>query len=335
MKKSAIGRSPVVRSLLGIGLVLAIDAAACAQSAKPMTKAEFEKLVKDVSNWGRWGKDDQLGALNLITSEKRKQAASLVRLGITVSLARTAETRAALDNPMPFEHTMLTTGKSPGQWAMDNYSVSYHGLAHTHMDSLCHLFYEGKMYNGFTRDQVTEQGAQRLSIDNVKGGIFTRGLLIDVPRLRGVKYLSPGEPIYPEDLEAWEKKTGLKVKPGDVVFIRTGRWARRAEFGPWSVETDGMPGLHASCGTKLREWDIAMLGSDAASDVIPSGVKDVSHPIHVLTLNAMGVHIFDNCDLEALGEKAAQLKRWEFLITASPIPVKGGTGSPLNPIAVY
>jgi hypothetical protein len=108
------------------------------------------------------------------------------------------------------------------QWAMDNYSVSYHGLAHTHMDSLCHLFFRGRMYNDFSREEVRESGAARLSIDNVKTGIFTRGLLVDVPRLRGVKYLNPGAPIYPADLEKWEKVTGLTVKPGDVVFIRTG-----------------------------------------------------------------------------------------------------------------
>lgn len=306
-----------------------------AQARRKMSKDDVFKLMKEVSNWGRWGKDDQRGTLNLITRAKRKQAAALVKLGLSVSLARDVETKKAADNPSPFEHKMLLTGTGTGQWSVDNYSVSYHGLAHTHMDSLCHLFHDGRMYNGFSRKQVTDMGAGKLSIINAKTGILTRGVLIDIPRLRGVAFLEPGSAIYPEELEAWENRAGLKVQPGDVVFIYTGRWARRAAKGPWSVSKDGIAGLHASCAKWIRSRDIAMLGSDAASDVIPSGIEGVSHPIHLLTLNAMGVHIFDNCDLEAVAKTAARLKRWEFLLTASPLPVKRGTGSPLNPIATF
>ena len=166
-----------------------------AQSPRQMTKADFERLVKKLSNWGRWGKDDQLGALNLITPKKRKQAALLVKEGISVSMARNVEKIEAPDNSKPFVHTMLTTGFDDGQWGMDNYSVSYHGLAHTHMDSLCHLFFQGKMYNGFSRKEVGPKGANKLSIHNIKNGIFTRGLLIDIPRLRGVRFLEPASPI--------------------------------------------------------------------------------------------------------------------------------------------
>ncbi len=125
------------------------------------------------------------------------------------------------------------------------------------------------------------------------------------------------------------------MSSGDVVFIRTGRWARRDKLGAWDVTKDGAAGLHASCARWLHQRDIAMLGSDAASDVMPSQIPGMTHPIHLLTLHAMGVHIFDNCDLEELGRTAERLGRWEFLITAAPIPVKGGTGSPLNPIATY
>ena len=306
-----------------------------AQARPQMSKAEFDGLVKELSNWGRWGPDDQLGTLNLITPSKRKQAIQLVQVGLPVSLARNVEKEKAADNPKPFEHTMLLTGRDKGQWSVDNYSVSYHGLAHTHMDSLCHLFHNGKMYNGFSKSEVGTQGARKLSIDNIKRGIFTRAVLIDIPRLRGVDYLEPGSAIYPDELEAWENRASTKVTSGDVVLIRTGRWARRAAIGPWSVEKEGMAGLHASCARWLKQRDVAMLGSDAASDVLPSGVPGVSHPIHVLTLHVMGIHIFDNCDLEELSKTADRLKRWEFLITAAPIPVKGGTGSPLNPIATF
>lgn len=327
--QTATWRIPL--ALLSAWFLIALEITP-AMAQRKMNKADIEKLVVELSNWGRWGKDDQLGTLNLITPAKRKASAALVKLGLSVSLARQAEEVAALDNPSPFEQKMLPIVNE--QWAVDQYSVDYHGYAHTHMDSLCHLFFRGKMYNGFSRDEVTENGANRLSIENVKGGIFTRGILIDIPHLRGVKYLEPGSPIYPEELEAWENRAGLKVGPGDVVFIRTGRWARRAEKGPWDIE-QGLAGLHASCARWLRKRDISMLGSDSASDVIPSGVPGVSHPIHLLTLHAMGIHIFDNCDLEQVAQTGAKLKRWDFLLTAAPIPVAGGTGSPLNPIATF
>ena len=305
-----------------------------AQKNTKLTKDDIEDLIKEVSNWGRWGEDDQLGALNLITPAKRREAARLVQDGISVSLAHNVVKEVTADNPNPFVHKMLATGLDDGQWAVDNYSVSYHGYAHTHMDSLCHLFHNGKMYNGFSRNEIVAEGAKKLSIHNVKHGVFTRGILMDIPRLRGAAYLDPGTAIYTEDLESWENRIGTQVRPGDVVFIRTGRWARRAELGPWNAG-DGSAGLHASCARWLKSRDVAMIGSDAASDVLPSGISGVSHPVHLLVLHAMGVHIFDNCDLEELGDVCAEKKRWEFLLTASPIPVEGGTGSPLNPIATF
>jgi kynurenine formamidase len=319
-----------------IALLLLLGARADAQSREPMNAGDVEAMITELSNWGRWGDDDQLGALNLITPEKRQQAAALVKEGVSVSLARNVEKQQSADNSDPFVHTMLVAGRGTnGPWSLDRYSVAYHGYAHTHLDSLCHLFHGGKMYNGFSRDEVGKKGAEKLSIHNVKQGVFTRGILFDIPRLRGVRYLEPGTPIYPEDLDAWEKQAGVKVTSGDVIFIRTGRWKRREVMGPWDVMDPGIAGLHASCARWMKQRDVAILGSDAASDVIPSGVKGMTHPVHVLTLHAMGVHIFDNCDLEALSEAAAQRKRWEFLITAAPLPVEGGTGSPLNPIATY
>lgn len=300
------------------------------------SKQDVDKLFRDVSNWNRWGPHDQLGTVNLITPEKRVRAASLVKTGRMVSLARNVEKREAVDNSSPFQQVMLATGKGDGtQWATDRFTVSYHGLAHTHMDSLCHLVHDGKLYNGYSQQTITDQGAGQLSVHHFKQGIFTRGVLMDIPRARGQKHLAPGTPIYPEDLIAWEKQAGVTVGPGDVVFIRTGKWARRDELGAWDIGKEGLAGLHVSCAKWLRERDVAMLGSDAASDVMPSGVDGVPQPIHVLTLNAMGMPIFDNCDLEELGRVAAELKRWEFLLSAAPIPVEGGTGSPLNPIAGF
>src|SRR5262245_11845187 len=194
----------------------------------PRNAAEFDALFQQVKNWGRWGPDDQLGSANLVTAAKRKQAAALVKSGLTVSLAHNPLTERAEDNSNPFEHTMLR-GNS-----MDRYAVSYHGYAHSHIDALCHILYKDQTYNGYARADVnTEQGRTRLGIQNLKDGVATRGVLVDIPRLRNVPYLEPGTPIYVEDLEAWEKKSGVTISAGDVMLVRTGRWARRSALGPW------------------------------------------------------------------------------------------------------
>ena len=306
-----------------------------AQSPHHTTKADVERLMHELSNWGRWGKADQIGTVNLITPAKRKAAAALVTEGFSVSLARDTETEKAADNPSPFSHKFTYTGAKPlGQFVLDNYAVDYHGQAHTHMDALCHMFFEGKFYNGFPQSIVTAKGAEQLAVTNFKNGIFSRGILVDIPALKGVPYLEPGTAIYPEDLDQWEKKANIHISSGDIVFIYTGRWARRAAKGAWDAGNQAA-GLHASCAKWFKQRDIAMIGSDLGTDVVPSQVEGVAQPMHQLFLIAMGTPIFDNCDLEALSKAAASRKRYSFLLTASPLAVPGGTGSPLNPIATF
>ena len=324
-----------MRPTICFAVLLFAAGAARTASDRNLTKADIDRWMTELSNWGRWGKNDQMGTVNLITPAKRKEAVALVREGVSVSLARDTETVAAPDNSSPFVHKMTWTGKStPGQFSLDEYSVSYHGYAHTHMDALCHMFYKGRMYNGFPQDSVTDKGAERDAVTAFKNGLLSRGILIDIPVLKGMPYLEPSTAIYPEDLEAWEKKAGVRVGSGDIVFIRTGRWARRAAKGPWDAAAHSA-GLYASCARWLKQRDVAMVGSDAASDVMPSMVEGVAQPIHQLFLVAMGTPIFDNCDLEAVSKAAEQRKRWEFLLTAAPLAVTGGTGSPLNPIATF
>jgi len=316
-------------------LMLSALAYQSSSAQNKLTQADIDQMMKELSNWGRWGKDDPLGAMNLITPTKRKQALALVKEGICVSLARDTNTQTAQDNPQPYEHSMTLSGVgNRGQFSLDKIGVSFHGYQHTHLDALCHMFWQGKMYNGIPQEEVTKDGASKLSIANLKQGVLTRGILIDLPKLKGVPYLEPGTPIYPEDLDAWEKKARIKVSPGDVIFVRTGRWARRNAVGPWDVSRNSA-GLHASCARWIKQRDVSIIGSDVASDLLPSGIDGVSHPIHQLVLVAMGVYIFDNCDLEALSEACASRNRWEFLLTAAPIAVAGGTGSPLNPIATF
>lgn len=319
-----------------LSFVIARNSAAAPNAERHLTKADVDHMMTQLSNWGRWGKNDQIGTVNLITPAKRREAAALAKEGESVSLERDANTKKEIDNSDPWGHVMNATGQHPaaGQFDLDTYSVLYHGYGTTHMDALCHMFYQGHLYNGFPQSAITDRGAGELDITHFKKGIFTRGVLVDIPLLKGVPYLEPDTPIYPEDLDAWERKTGVHIESGDVVFIRTGRWARREAKGPWDVANHSA-GLYASCTRWLHQRDIAMIGSDAASDVMPSGIPGVAQPIHQLMLIALGTPIFDNCDLEAVSKAANSRRRWTFLLTAAPISMPGGTGSPLNPIATF
>ena len=321
-------RGQICRWSTTILLAVAFTPFVTAQSDRNVTAATVENWMTELSNWGRWGRGDQLGALNLITPAKRVEAAKLVKTGVSVSLAHNYSVNPDLGLPLPFDQeiSMLNTS---GEYVMERVSFSYHGGIHSHLDALCHVLWQGEMYNGFSKNDVNEDGCQKLGIANVKQGILTRGILMDIPRLKGVDYLPPGTAVYIEDLEAWEEQTGVRVSPGDVIFVRTGRWATPGSAGP------GSAGLHASVAPWLRERDVAIVGGDYANDAIPSGVQGVFLPIHQLAIVAMGVRLFDNLDLEALAEEAVRQGRWEFMLSASPIPVEGGVGSPMNPIATF
>ena len=299
----------------------------------------IERLMDELSNWGRWGPDDQLGAANLITPAKRLEALSLATEGITVSLAHRLLTDEAVDVPQPFGRSMLVVPDPSAEppltgGALDQYSIAYHGYAHSHIDALCHIMYRGQMYNGVSADTITDEGCSNASIDNLQDGIVTRAILFDIPRLKDVEHLEPGTPIYMEDLDAWEEMAGVTVRPGDAIFIRTGRWARRAELGPWDVAVESA-GLHASAMPWVKARDVSFIGSDSALDVMPSQIEGVGLPVHMLTIVAMGVDLFDNQDLEELARTAARLNRWEFMLVAAPLAVEGGTGSPINALAIF
>jgi hypothetical protein len=303
-----------------------------------VSQADLDRWKVELSNWGRWGKDDQKGTLNLITPAKRLQAAALVREGVPVSLARDAASEKDVDNPAPLEHAMSAVREAV---AIDRIASPLHGYANTHLDDLSHHFHSGKMYNGFSRDEVTmEAGAAKGSIHQMKDGIFTRGILVDLPRLKGVPYLEPGTSVFAEDLEAWEKFAGVKISSGDAVFIRTGRWVRRAQGGAWDV-SQRSAGLDPSILPWLRQRDVAVLGSEAALSVAPNpATSTISNPddylaVHNFVLVALGMPLFDDCQLDPLADAAASRKRWEFLLTAAPLPLTKGTGSLINPIAVF
>lgn len=321
--------------LLGLVLLsLSLTSGAAAAEPAPVSKAEFDRWMTEISNWGRWGADDELGTLNLITDEKRKVAARLVRDGVSVSMALDLNKKGDELNQFPFEHTLEVSTFSGHEVAGDRYSVQYHGFAHSHLDGLAHFAHNGKMYNGVSVDQLKEGGAEQLGIHNVRDGIVTRGVLVDMPWFKGVDSLEPGTAITIADLEAWEKKTGVRVTSGDVLLIRTGRWQRVREKGQWNF-LEKAAGSHASIAKWLKARDVAVIGSDGVSDVMPSGVEGLANPLHELVLVGLGMRILDNLDLDAVAAAARERDRWEFLFVGSPLRVQGGTGSPLNPLAIF
>jgi kynurenine formamidase len=315
-----------------------------------LTKADIERWMSELSNSGRWGAADQAGTINLITPAKRKQAAALVKDGISVSMSLKADLPPEGEVPAPsasgatapgsarprytWEHTMRSTGigRTDG-FAIDTIFTSFHGSATTHMDALSHFMYGGKLFNGFPTDSINNWGATKDDVLAFENGIFTRGILVDVPMVRSVPYLDDDQAVYPDDLDAFEKKAGVKIGSGDAVFVRTGRWRRVAEKGPFRNQK--MPGMYASCVKWLKQRDIALLGSDGVQDVRPSGVEGVDQPVHQLCLAALGTPLMDNCDLEALSRAASSRGRWAFSFNMAPLRIPGATGSPANPIATF
>lgn len=325
------------RFLTMIVMASAVTAAALAQpKADPqreiLTKAQFDEVFKQVSNWERWGKSDQLGTLNLITPARKKMAAALVREGISVSLARDLNTEKAIDNPDPFVDKM-NVGVDD-KFNMDTYTVNFHGFAFSHFDSLAHTFYEGHLYNGYPANDISKNGGSVLDAAQYKDGIFTRGVLVDIPWLRGLPYLETSAYITGRDLDLWEAKTGVHIQAGDAVLIRTGRWALRDAKGPWDI-ANAEAGLDPSAIVWLHKRDVAFMVSDDAHDAIPSAVQGVDFPIHVLAIVAMGMPLADQCNLEDVAREALKLHRQTFLLTLAPVRIKGGTGALINPIATF
>lgn len=305
------------------------------------TKERMGEIFESSKNWGRWGAGDEIGALNLITDAVRLAAAAAVRHGRAVSCSRDIPVDPAPDNPHPALHMMVKGGDDcliPGftlESTSDFVGIAFHGMASSHLDALCHVAVNGKLYNGFDITEVKSTGAQRNSVMAAKDGIVSRGVFLDIPRLRGVDWLEPGDIITPDELDAAEKQQNVSVRAGDVLLIGTGRDARRAAKGPWSPIGEGMPGLHPECLPWIRARDVAVLGSDCISDVLPPPViEGWSMPIHETTLVAMGVYLLDNLAFGELAAACVACAQWDFLFSALPLRVQGGTGSPLNPVAL-
>ena len=301
----------------------------------------FDKL----SNWGRWGPDDDLGTPNLITPAKTKRAIATVQEGVSVSLAREIFWEGAADIPSPPVHFMLESGEGwasgdkvssrPNAAAIDYIGMVFHGVAVTHVDSLAHFFWNGKTYNGKPAHLVsTSLGATVCSVVAARQGFITRGVLVDVPLVRGVDWLERGEGVMPEDILAAEERCGFKVEEGDILLIRTGQLHRRNVEGPVGPAL-GATACEAACLPVFHQRGIAVMGSDTGNDVRPAHYARVPQPIHQVGITAMGLWILDNANLEDLAQACQQRNRWQFLVTIGPLPLHNTTGSPVNPIAVF
>ncbi|MBM42029.1 MAG: hypothetical protein CL483_08935 [Acidobacteria bacterium] len=299
-----------------------------------VTQTQYNQWQTELSNWGRWGPDDELGAANLITPTKRAEAAALVEDGFTVSLASDAEKVATIANPCPIEWSMVRATRTA---ASD--TVAYpciHGPGTTHLDAFAHIFFDGKMWNGYDIDGLVtmEEGATKNSIMTVKDGLVTRAVLYDIPRLKDVAYLEPGTRITVADLEAWEARTGVRVGSGDAFLVRWGRWAREDALGPFDTGQEAA-GLDNHVIPWLKERDVAIAGWETPG-YMPQPEGDISRlALHNFALTILGIQVLDRADFQALAAAAAERERYEFMMTIAPLPIPNGTGSPVNPIAMF
>jgi kynurenine formamidase len=332
----------LVMSVIAFGICVSLPYARSQSNARPAMASEmdFRRAMKELSNWGRWGADDELGAANLITPAKRKQALALAREGVPVSLAHDIVQEKAADAPF-FLERVLGPVSPAGTADQYRYTGTYHGIAHSHLDAVdCHMMVDGKGYNGRAMEDITAAGGcPKGNINALKDGVVTRAVLFDATRLPGKAtaqgWIEPGTAIHREDLETLEHLERVKVSPGDVILLYTGRWKRRAALGPWPRET-GFAGYHADVAYFIKERGVSFIGGDGPNDVVPTGLPaSVPNPLHRLALVAMGVSIFDNLDFERAVEHARRLNRYEFLFTAAPLRIEKGTGSPLNPLAIF
>lgn len=317
-----------------------------------MTQQQFtiedvRKLARQLSNWGKWGKDDELGTLNYITPEKIVAASRLVRRGVVFSLAIPFDSQgpqtgfAGRVNPL---HFMLQDGGDISSGAQDfipglrycDDAITMPLQCATQWDALSHIFFDGKMYNDRGPEWVTSSGARVNSIDKLKQSVVSRGVLLDIPRLKSKPWLEPGEPIYPEDLDAAAEREHIRIERGDIVLIRTGQLAQVRAQGSWGQYAGGpAPGLSLRCAEWLARKEIAGYATDTwGTEVIPNETSDCFQPLHCIAIVHMGMLVGEIFDLEELARDSAADGVYEFLFVAPPLPITGAVGSPVNPQAI-
>ena len=313
-------------------------------SAK-VSVAEFERVFESVKNWGRWGPDDELGTMNYVTPEKVAAAAALVRSGRRVSMAIAINKVGGPDNPNQAIHFLIQghdvpVDSSKVRFALDFLGMAAHGDCHTHVDALCHISYDGLTYNGRPANEVvTSTGATEQDMDAYHEGIVGRGVLLDIPKLRGVRWLEPGEAVTRAELEECAATTGCALGEGDFLVLRTGHHRRRLQLGAWDngapPKGEGKAGIHIDAIPWMHELRIAAFLPDGDGETVPSVVDGMGYPIHPLQVVAMGMLVADSLQFEDLARACEEEGRYEFMVVGLPLRLPGGTGSPWNPIAIF
>ena len=298
-----------------------------------VSEADVLGYMQTLSNWGRWGPDDELGTLNFITPEKRAAAAQATHSGRIVSLAHDLNTRTQPNNPRPAVHLMLLQTAISG--SADFLGVAFHGYATSHIDALCHVAWEGKTYNNRPVSEIAPTGAPHNSVHAWREGIVSRGVLLDVAGAKGRDWLAATDAVHVEDLEEAERFGNVRVEEGDILLVRVGQWARMEAQGWETPYIDPRTGLAADCLPWLYERRVAAYGGDCF-DAIPSGYARMHMPLHTVGIAAMGLPLMDNLSVEPLAAACREEEgQYSFLLTIAPLRVRGGTGSPVNPIAVF
>jgi kynurenine formamidase len=309
-----------------------------AQRAGLVSAADFREQFDRFRGKATWGPSDRLGTLNYISSKTQVAAAGEVRLGKSVSLAAPIEHAVTADNPEPCQLEMKQTGADAPEdglsFALDHIGMNVHGNADTHLDALCHVIYDGKLYNDMPADTVTDSGALDLSVGVTAQGIVGRGVLLDVPKTREVLWLEPGDHVTADDLANAEKSQDVQVGEGDMVFVRVGHRLRRKNQGPWDAAAQ-RAGLGPGALEFLADRKISLLGSDGNNDTAPSLVEGVDFPVHVLAIAGMGLRLIDYMEYSDALPVCNEIGRWSFLCVIAPLRLRAATGSPVNPIAVF
>ncbi|WUH91216.1 cyclase family protein [Streptomyces sp. NBC_00433] len=307
-----------------------------ARGAPRLTAAEFGALHRRLASAASWAAGGR-GALAALTPDRVAAAAGEVRTGRTVTLAAPVETRPGPDDPEPARHRMIAVpGVDAGSglhFARDRFAMNVHGDADSHLDALCHVVWDGTLHGGVPAGTVTPDGATALTVESARDGIVGRGVLLDIPRLRGVPWLEPGDHVTAADLSAAEEAQQVSVSEGDLLFVRVGHRRRRAELGAWDV-AGARAGLHPTALDFLADRRVAALGGDGNNDTAPSSTDGVDFPVHVLAIHAMGLHLLDYLRFEDLAPLCEAEGRWSFLCVIAPLRLPEATGSPVNPIAV-
>ena len=295
----------------------------------PPTQDRADGYFKELNNWGRWGDADQRGTVNLITPAKRQAAQALVRTGHTVSLARDVAPQ-----PVYMYHATFPSKRERADVVLDRFDMVYHGFWITHIDALCHVAWDGHLYNGRPfADSLSAAGATWCPIDPLFDGITTRGVLLDVAAGRKEGHVTVGHPVTPRELDETARRQGVRIEPGDVVVVRSGDEPFRAAHPDWVPRVSPHPGLHVSCLEWFREKDIAAISWDMM-DERPIGYAGFGMGVH-LAIPFLGLALVDNTNPERLAKACAEEGRYEFLFTATPLRLVGATGAPAHPLAIF